>query len=97
MQVNRNIFHEIVGANTPFAWIQSVYIIPEYRGNGLGKRLMYTAIEHVRNIGLTRILLDVSIHNKRAIELYEDLGFQRCILEEDEESEVIYFQYFIQN
>lgn len=92
----RNRFYEIVGVNQPFAWIQSVYIAPEFRGSGLGKRLMYAAIEHVRRIGLKRILLDVAKNNKRAIELYEnELGFERCILEEEEETDTIYFQYFM--
>lgn len=59
----RNRFYEIVGANTPFAFIQSVYILPQFRGSGLGKRLMLAGIEQVRKMGLTRIVIEVSKAN----------------------------------
>lgn len=50
-------------------------LLPGYRGQGLGERLMIAAIELARDRGLERIELEVFGSNTRAIALYERLGF----------------------
>lgn len=51
-------------------------IISEYRGRGIGKELLLTALRKAKDIGLERIELEVYASNKAARALYEKLGFQ---------------------
>lgn len=52
-------------------------ILREYRGRGIGERLVRAAVAHTWRIGLLRIDLEVRADNLAAIRLYEKLGF-RC-------------------
>lgn len=52
-------------------------IIPAYRGNRLGQRLMEAALNAANDVGLIRIELFVHADNARAIALYERVGFRR--------------------
>lgn len=60
-----------------FAHIGSlgIGVLAPYRGQGIGKQLMKTAIDHARLKGLTRIELTVREKNTRAIALYKQMGF----------------------
>lgn len=50
-------------------------IIPGYRGQGLGRRLIVAALNQAREAGFIRIELSVRSDNTRAIALYEKVGF----------------------
>src|SRR5262245_52882733 len=50
-------------------------IIPDYRGQGVGKRLTVETIRAAREAGIERVELDVFASNERAIALYRKLGF----------------------
>jgi RimJ/RimL family protein N-acetyltransferase len=50
-------------------------LLPDWRGQGLGRRLADTALAKAAAIGLERVQLDVYADNARAIALYEKLGF----------------------
>lgn len=50
-------------------------ILAPYRGNGIGKALIKSALEEARKKGLTRIELTVRENNKPAIALYKNVGF----------------------
>ena len=52
-------------------------IIPGYRDKGLGRRLITTALDAARELGLHRVELHVHADNPRAIALYEKVGFVR--------------------
>lgn len=52
-------------------------IIPSYRGQGLGFRLIDAAMKQARNAGFVRVELGVHADNERAIALYEKVGFIR--------------------
>ncbi|MBB3409724.1 ribosomal protein S18 acetylase RimI-like enzyme [Rhizobium sp. BK316] len=52
-------------------------LLPDYRGRGLGRRLIAAAIEAAREAGMIRIELGVHADNARAIRLYESVGFVR--------------------
>ena len=52
-------------------------LLPEWRGKGLGRRLMELALAKAAAIGLERVQLDVYVDNVRAIALYERMGFER--------------------
>lgn len=50
-------------------------IVPDYRGRGLGLRLINAALAEARKIGFVRIELSVHSDNARAKSLYEKVGF----------------------
>jgi len=52
-------------------------IIPAYRGQGVGRRLIETTLRAARDAGMERIELSVHSDNDRAIALYEKVGFVR--------------------
>jgi GNAT superfamily N-acetyltransferase len=52
--------------------IQSVFVLPEYRGEGIGSALVRAAAEHAERAGAAR----VTVHSgRRAVPVYERLGF----------------------
>jgi len=52
-------------------------LLPEWRGRGLGQRLLEATLGEARRSGFKRIELDVHADNQRAIGLYEKAGFVR--------------------
>lgn len=51
-------------------------LLPEVRGQGVGKKLLQTTIDAARAYGMTRIVLDVRNTNENAIALYKLFGFE---------------------
>ena len=51
-------------------------LLPDYRGHGLGEKLMRATIDAAVEMGMERIELEVYPSNQRAIRLYERLGFR---------------------
>lgn len=52
--------------------IQSVFVLPEHRGRGIGSALVAAASEHAEHTGS----LHVTVHSgRRAVPVYERLGF----------------------
>jgi ribosomal protein S18 acetylase RimI-like enzyme len=60
--------------------IRDVYVLPKYRGLGIGKKLMIKIMDHLKN---KKIILYVDPKNEVAINLYKKLGFI-LIKEKDE-------------
>jgi ribosomal protein S18 acetylase RimI-like enzyme len=56
-------------------YICGVALLPEYRGQGIGTRLMALAEEEARERGLPRLSLIVFERNEGALRLYERLGY----------------------
>jgi ribosomal protein S18 acetylase RimI-like enzyme len=57
--------------------MKRLYIRPEHRGKGLGKRLTLVVLEEAARLGYGRIRLDTTPEMAMAIQLYESLGFTR--------------------
>jgi len=52
--------------------VQSVYVAPEHRSNGIGAALMRALLEHAKDLGLEH----VTVHSgTRAVHVYERAGF----------------------
>lgn len=51
-------------------------LLKGYRGQGIGTRLMQTALAKAKVKGLLRVELEVYKHNIAGIKLYEKMGFQ---------------------
>ena len=64
--------------NATFWWIQSVYVLPEYRKNGVFRKLY----QYIESLARTRgdvcgLRLYVDTSNKRAQQTYETIGLKR--------------------
>lgn len=57
-------------------YISNVAIYPEFRGFGLGTRLMAKAEEEARISGVKKCALDVESENAGAIRLYKKMGYK---------------------
>ena len=53
-------------------YIWGVYVEPSFRRHGIGARMTNAAIEYLRSIGCTRVLLHTSIFGRS---IYEQIGF----------------------
>ncbi len=56
--------------------ITNVMLLPEYRGRGLGKRMLSELLERGKKLGANDFTLEVRKSNETAIGLYERLGFE---------------------
>jgi ribosomal protein S18 acetylase RimI-like enzyme len=59
-------------------YIEHLAVLPELRGQGIGKQLMEFAENQARAKGLKRLALDVEIENEGARRFYKRLGFQQA-------------------
>lgn len=57
------------------AFVSSIGVKPEFRGHGIGLRLLNRAVEVAREKGMRRIRLEVSLQNQAALRLYRKYGF----------------------
>lgn len=63
--------------------IVAVYVKPEIRGNGIGKKLMVRAIEKAKSLNeIEQLYLTVSTKNSAAQKVYKSIGFEVCGTEE---------------
>lgn len=51
-------------------------LLSEYRGQGIGKKLLISCITKAQENGISRIALQVRADNENAIALYKKVGFQ---------------------
>lgn len=56
--------------------IQNLGVLPEFRGQGLGRALVWQALAGFATYGVQRVYLDVTAANHPAVELYRSLGFR---------------------
>lgn len=58
--------------------MKRMWIRPEFRRRGLARTLAVGLLDHARDLGYTRMVLDVVPQRIGAIALYRDLGFRDC-------------------
>jgi L-amino acid N-acyltransferase len=56
----------------------SVYVLPDYIGQGIGRELMRLIIEQGRSAGLKAIIASIDGENERSIRFHESSGFYIC-------------------
>jgi putative acetyltransferase len=57
--------------------LRKMYLRPETRGRGVGRRLLRGALDFARSVGASRVVLDTTEQMKSAIAFYEAHGFVR--------------------
>lgn len=55
--------------------LKALYLYSKYHGQGLGYRLIITALEEAKRIGYEAMYLDTISTSERAIKLYKAVGF----------------------
>ncbi|MCF6269997.1 MAG: GNAT family N-acetyltransferase [Melioribacteraceae bacterium] len=55
--------------------LRKMYLYPEYKGKGLGKKMMDDLFLTVTSLGFTKIVLETNSSLKEAINLYKKYGF----------------------
>jgi GNAT superfamily N-acetyltransferase len=59
------------------AWLDELYVLPEYRSAGIGSALIERTLLEARNIGCLAVDLEVDQDHTRAEDLYQRFGFER--------------------
>ena len=55
--------------------LRKMYLSPEEKGKGLGKKLLEHALERAADLGFNRVMLETATELKEAIGLYRKYGF----------------------
>lgn len=66
---NKDQFTDVING-----FIYELFVLNEYRGNGVSKQLLKAGIEHLKRDGYLEIRLSAFVANQ-AIKLYEKFGF----------------------
>ena len=61
----------------PIADVQTIAVVPEYEGKGIGSALLRELISEGRRRGAADLLLEVRADNPRAQQLYRRFGFEQ--------------------
>jgi GNAT superfamily N-acetyltransferase len=56
--------------------LRKMYLRPDHRGRGLGRRLMEHAIRRAEELGFSRMELETALVLREAVRLYESFGFR---------------------
>ena len=59
-------------------WIQSVYVMPEHRGQGIFRAMYTKVIEMAKEQNIAQVRLYVDRHNTNAQKVYQKLGMEEC-------------------
>ena len=69
-------------AGGSFAFLDELYVKPEYRGRGLGREALAFAQSQVESDQWRRVRLEVTHDNGSAKELYRSMGYQALAYEQ---------------
>ena len=61
----------------PVAWLEELYVMPDYRRHGVGTALVTSVLERAQKTGMVAIDLEVDSDHNQAIPLYRRFGFRR--------------------
>ena len=62
--------------NATVAELKRMYVLPDFQGMGLGRKLLISALNLAKDLGYQSIRLDTLDHMTTAINLYQSAGFR---------------------
>lgn len=68
------------GGLYPNGDITNIAVMSDYRGSGIGGRILDELIEYAKKSGVDKIFLEVGVSNKPALRLYKRKGFKKIDL-----------------
>ena len=68
-------FRTVITLGEPTAYLEELYVIPDRRGEGIGRALLEAAMDAARERGAVHMDLNTSVDDVAAIGLYESAGF----------------------
>lgn len=68
-------------AHTHHAYFGFMYVLPEFRGRGVNRKIMDELKRWTKDQHVTELRLDVYVENSVAIRAYEKLGFKQHLVE----------------
>lgn len=72
---SKDVMHDLGHLPSSDGWIGLLYVDPQYRGRGLGRKLIDTIKQHFVQKGCTKMRLKVLPENTKTIEIYRRYGF----------------------
>jgi ribosomal protein S18 acetylase RimI-like enzyme len=57
-------------------YVPSLYFLPDFQGQGMGRRLLEAAEEYATQKGIDRLWIGVMVENRQALVFYRKVGFQ---------------------
>lgn len=63
--------------NEHIVYLGGLAVHPDYFGKGFGRKMLLEIIDFCKKRAVSRIELSVAVHNQKAIQLYEDVGFTK--------------------
>jgi len=85
-------FREYLLSGAPMCYLEELYVVPERRGEGHGRRLMETALDVARQRGATTMELGTAVSDVAARGLYESLGFTNLEKDGRPETQMLYYE-----
>ncbi len=72
------IRHDYVegATSSPVAYVEAVYVMPEFQRQGIAAKLMRRAEGWAREMGLRQLASDTSISNDLSIDFHKKVGFE---------------------
>jgi len=64
-------------ADPPFAEVKRMYVRPNFRGLGMAKMILQHIEQYIQQQQINVLRLETGMYQKEAIQLYEQVGFQR--------------------
>lgn len=71
----------------PAGALYDIVVDPAYRGKGIGRQLLTSALTTLRERGAPRVVLSTAQGNEAAQRLFESAGFRRTMIEMTRESD----------
>lgn len=66
----------IVGYDGHRGWLYAVAVAPEYRRQKIGARLVSYSMDELKNLGCTKVNLQIRSTNTQVANFYKSMGFQ---------------------
>jgi len=85
-------FRDYVITGRPMCYLEELYVVPDRRGEGHGRRLMESAFEVAHERGATTMELGTALDDTAARGLYESLGFTNLEKEGRPSTQMLYYE-----